>query len=134
MAKSTRVNLILMLLLASKATSEEISSSRRMNEFKILEGHTVTDNYYSALPHECVERCFCSLGSVIMPVICVRSKHFCSILLQTHTRYIAEEDLPESWDWRNVSGHSFLTHSLNQHIPQVCFKLLNLKYILRGSD
>lgn len=66
MAKSTRVNLILMLLLASKATSEEISSSRRMNEFKILEGHTVTDNYYSALPHECVERCFCSLGSVIM--------------------------------------------------------------------
>ena len=28
--------------------------------------------------------------------------------------------MPESWDWRNVSGKSFLTHSLNQHIPQYC--------------
>eukprot|EP00986_Skeletonema_menzelii_P012294 scaffold6719_cov152-Skeletonema_menzelii.AAC.4 len=39
--------------------------------------------------------------------------------------YIAEGELPTSWDWRNVtvggsSGRSLLTHSLNQHIPQYC--------------
>lgn len=34
--------------------------------------------------------------------------------------YIEEGQLPESWDWRNVSGKSFVTHSLNQHIPQYC--------------
>jgi len=37
-----------------------------------------------------------------------------------HCRYIKEGDLPTSWDWRNISGKSFLTHSLNQHIPQYC--------------
>jgi len=34
--------------------------------------------------------------------------------------YIDEDDLPESFDWGNVEGRSFLTHSLNQHIPQYC--------------
>uniref|UniRef100_A0A7R9X159 Peptidase C1A papain C-terminal domain-containing protein n=1 Tax=Craspedostauros australis TaxID=1486917 RepID=A0A7R9X159_9STRA len=36
-----------------------------------------------------------------------------------HT-YIAEEDLPDNFYWGNVSGHSYLTHNLNQHIPQYC--------------
>ena len=38
----------------------------------------------------------------------------------SHHRYILEEDLPTAWDWRNVSGKSFLTKSLNQHLPQYC--------------
>lgn len=33
--------------------------------------------------------------------------------------YIREEDLPKEFDWRNVSGVSYVTRSLNQHIPQV---------------
>ena len=34
--------------------------------------------------------------------------------------YILEDDLPEAFDWGNVDGRSYLTHSLNQHIPQYC--------------
>jgi hypothetical protein len=33
--------------------------------------------------------------------------------------YIKEEDLPSAFSWGNVGGVSFLTKSLNQHIPQV---------------
>lgn len=30
------------------------------------------------------------------------------------------QDLPDSFSWGNVSGVSYLTHSLNQHVPQYC--------------
>ena len=32
--------------------------------------------------------------------------------------YINETDLPETFNWGDVNGMSYLTHSLNQHIPQ----------------
>jgi cathepsin X len=34
--------------------------------------------------------------------------------------YISEEDLPDNFSWGDVDGVSYLTHSLNQHIPQYC--------------
>jgi len=34
--------------------------------------------------------------------------------------YIKESDLPESFNWGDVDGVSYLTKSLNQHIPQYC--------------
>ncbi|GMI21872.1 hypothetical protein TeGR_g13013 [Tetraparma gracilis] len=36
-----------------------------------------------------------------------------------HT-YLEFADLPDSYDWGNVDGVSYLTMSLNQHIPQYC--------------
>ena len=34
--------------------------------------------------------------------------------------YISVDDLPDSFTWGDVDGKSYLTHSLNQHIPQYC--------------
>jgi hypothetical protein len=42
--------LIISLLAASMAADE--GDARRISEFVMLEGHTVTDNYFSPLPHE----------------------------------------------------------------------------------
>lgn len=36
-----------------------------------------------------------------------------------HT-YLQSTDLPDSYSWGNVDGKSYLTHSLNQHLPQYC--------------
>ena len=36
-----------------------------------------------------------------------------------HT-YIESGDLPQSFNWADVDGKSYLTKSLNQHIPQYC--------------
>lgn len=34
--------------------------------------------------------------------------------------YIDPADLPDEFTWADVNGVSYLTHSLNQHIPQYC--------------
>lgn len=34
--------------------------------------------------------------------------------------YINASDLPDSFSWNDVGGKSYLTHMLNQHIPQYC--------------
>jgi len=36
-----------------------------------------------------------------------------------HT-YLKEGDVPDSWDWRNVSGVNLVSPNRNQHIPQYC--------------
>ena len=40
--------------------------------------------------------------------------------------YITEDDLPESFSWDNVNGKSYVTRSLNQHIPQVNYTTAQL--------
>uniref|UniRef100_A0A7S2XRN5 Peptidase C1A papain C-terminal domain-containing protein n=1 Tax=Attheya septentrionalis TaxID=420275 RepID=A0A7S2XRN5_9STRA len=34
--------------------------------------------------------------------------------------YLKGEDLPKAFTWGDVDGVSYLTHSLNQHVPQYC--------------
>eukprot|EP00934_Nitzschia_sp_Nitz4_P005075 Nitzschia sp. Nitz4//scaffold9_size221794//12291//13636//NITZ4_001313-RA/size221794-snap-gene-0.85-mRNA-1//1//CDS//3329560902//5065//frame0 len=34
--------------------------------------------------------------------------------------YIDPDDLPANFNWGDVNGKSYITHSLNQHIPQYC--------------
>jgi cathepsin X len=51
----------------------------------------------------------------------VRNPNVKSVVTQPlpHT-YLSKADLPAEWDWRNISGRSFVTPNLNQHIPQYC--------------
>lgn len=56
------------------------STSKRHDEYKILEGHQMREKFHSPLPYT----------------------------------YIDEDDLPDNFNWGNVNGRSYLTHSLNR--------------------
>ena len=43
-----------------------------------------------------------------------------SVREPTPAMTVNDDDLPESWDWRNVSGKNYLSWTVNQHIPQYC--------------
>lgn len=75
-----------MLLYFTLAMALASAGHAQASEFKILEGHTVLNDYTSPLPYT----------------------------------YISDDDLPDSFTWADVNGKSYLTHSLNQHIPQYC--------------
>jgi cathepsin X len=69
------------------ATANAINSPfEHINEYVVMDGHTVENDHVSPLPHT----------------------------------YLTDDDLPESFNWNNVDGKSYLTHLLNQHIPQYC--------------
>lgn len=42
------------------------------------------------------------------------------IISTTAEELVAEKDLPQAWDWRNVNGQSYTTIDLNQHVPLYC--------------
>lgn len=35
-------------------------------------------------------------------------------------QFLSKDDLPSTWDWRDVDGTNYVTKNLNQHIPQYC--------------
>lgn len=66
-------------------------------------------------PSPFIHRPNCARSSQILDGHRVRNR-YSSPLPYT---YIKPEDLPDSFSWGNVDGVSYLTKSLNQHIPQV---------------
>jgi cathepsin X len=68
--------------------------------------HSLTEETYSAIRNELV----------YLPGHTVESNYYSPLPYE----YLAPEELPDAFHWGNVNGTSYLTRSLNQHIPQYC--------------
>jgi hypothetical protein len=51
-------------------------------------------------------------------VILAGHKVFAKHVLPLPYTYISQGEIPRAFSWHNVNGRSYLTRSLNQHIPQ----------------
>jgi cathepsin X len=88
-SKSNFHNILLLLVVTTTTRVLAVDNDVRhkaIDDFKIMEGHKVLNDYTSPLPFE----------------------------------YIKEDELPKSFTWGDVNGKSYLTKSLNQHLPQYC--------------
>lgn len=57
------------------------------------------------------------INEVVMPQGHTKTSNVVSPLPHT---YLLKENVPDSWDWNNVDGKSYLTKMLNQHLPHYC--------------
>eukprot|EP00762_Andalucia_godoyi_P003022 ANDGO_04143.mRNA.1 Cathepsin C len=70
----------------------------------------------------------CLLASVFAAVVVARRAEVVRkpgyprelVLTPRPQDYLSDADVPETLDWRNVSGVNYLTPLVNQHIPQYC--------------
>ena len=62
------------------------------------------------------------LSLLFLPTSYARINEFKPLLNHNDYKITHSEDieLPNSWDWGNISNVNFLTKNLNQHIPQYC--------------
>lgn len=99
------------LLLAQAFTGT--TQAEFINELVYLEGHKTHEDYSSPLPHTW-EGC----PDYFVPQIITTPYDAIPLCPLLYFSYISAEDLPEEFSWNNVNGKSYLTHLLNQHIPQ----------------
>jgi len=92
-----------------------LANAEYINEYVIVPGHDKESHVISPLPHEYVANT--SLLSVLF--LCIAILTLYPLL---YTRYISDDDIPESFSWNNIDGHgkSCITKTLNQHLPQYC--------------
>lgn len=125
------LSLLGVVVAATTTPDADPSPVPRHNEFVLLEGHKVRDNYHSPLPHTYIRQEDLPVGrrsgvlfiprfpADIRPMHRRRAKQPSSqrkshslplfSLCQTHS------DPPQAnWDWRSIDGKSYVTHSLNQ--------------------
>ena len=62
----------------------------KLNEYKLLEGHTIKESFINTPPY----------------------------LIENNLKNI--DELPNEFNWNNINGDSYVTKSLNQHLPQYC--------------